>query len=316
MTETRGTDLPSTAPGGSGDLTSYLSPDTISRISRLDLVARLVVEGFITGLHRSPYHGFSVEFSEHRPYMPGDSLRDLDWKALAKTDRLYVKRYEEETNLKAHLLLDVSGSMAFRSGGSMTKYRYACCLAAALAHLMLRQRDAVGLMLFRDRPVSLVPPRSVRSHLGVLLAEMARAEPGQDTRMAPAFHDLAERLSRRGLVVLISDLLDDEDEILTGLRHFRHRGHEVIVFHLLDPRERDLSFDRSDTRFVDLEAPGDSLATQPWHMQDEYRRHMEQLRQRYARRCADARVDYCFVDTATPFDVALSRYLVRRRRLG
>ena len=298
------------------DLASYLSPETVSRISRLDLVARLVVEGFITGLHRSPYHGFSVEFSEHRPYMPGDSLRDLDWKALAKTDRLYVKRYEEETNVKAYLLLDASGSMGFQSGGPMSKYRYACCLAATLSHLMLRQRDAVGLMLFRDRLLSLVPPRSVQSHLRVLLGEMTRVEPSEDTHMAPAFHDLAERLSRRGLVILISDLLDDEDEILRGLRHFRHRGHEVIVFHLLDPRERDLAFDRNDTRFVDLESPDASLATQPWHVRDEYQRQMERLQQRYARRCAEARIDYCFVDTATPFDVALSRYLVRRRRLG
>ena len=298
------------------DLASYLSPETISRLSRLDLVARLVVEGFITGLHRSPYHGFSVEFSEHRPYMPGDSLRDLDWKALAKTERLYVKRYEEETNLKAHILLDASGSMAFQAGGAMTKYRYACCLAAALSHLMLRQRDAVGLMLFRDRPLSLVPPRSVQSHLRVLLGEMMRTEPGLETHMGPAFHDLAERLPRRGLVILISDLLDDEEDILRGLRHFRHRGHEVIVFHLLDPRERDLAFDRSDTRFVDLEAPGSSLATQPWHMRDEYRRLMSQRQHRYARRCADARVEYCFIDTATPFDVALSRYLARRHSLG
>ncbi|MFH1568170.1 MAG: DUF58 domain-containing protein [Gemmatimonadota bacterium] len=303
-------------PSAAGDLTRYLDPETISRISRLDLVARLVVEGFITGLHRSPYHGFSVEFSEHRPYMPGDALRDLDWKALAKTERLYVKRYEEETNVRAHLLLDCSGSMGFRSGGPMSKYRYACCLAAALAHLMLRQRDAVGLMLFRDRPLTLVPPRSVQSHLRVLLAEMTRAEPEDDTRMAPAFHDLAERLSRRGLVIVLSDLLDDPAEVMTGLRHFRHRGHEVIVFHLLDPRERDLDFDRSDTRFVDLESPEDVLTTQPWHVQAEYRRRMEELQQTYARRCADARIDYCLVDTATPFDLALSRYLVRRRRLS
>ena len=300
----------------SGGADSFLDPETVSGLGRLDLIARLVVEGFITGLHRSPYHGFSVEFSEHRPYMPGDPIRDLDWKALAKTDRLYVKRYEEETNLKAYLLVDASGSMAFRGAGAISKFRYGCCLAAALAYLMLRQRDAVGLTLFRDRALSHVPPRSVQSHLHVLLNQLARAEPEADTRTAPVLHDLAERLSRRGLVILISDLLDDPEEVLGGLRHFCHRGHEVIAFHLLDPRERDLDFRRGDTRFVDLEDPDQQLRTQPWHMQAEYREMMNQLIDRYRRGCAEAGVDYALIDTATPFDAALSRYLVRRKRLG
>ena len=298
------------------ELTEYLDPEIISRIGRLDLVARFVVEGFITGLHRSPYHGFSVEFSEHRPYMPGDPLRDVDWKALAKTDRLYVKRYEEETNVKAYLLLDVSGSMDFQSGGAVTKSRYARCLAASLAHLMLRQRDAVGLMLFCNRILSLVRPRSVQSHLHVLLREMAQVQPQADTHMGQAFHDLAERLPRRGLVIVLSDLLDEPDEVLSGLRHFRHRGHEVIVFHLLDPRERDLAFQRGDTSFLDLEQPGQVLVTQPWHMQEQYREMMADLERVYARRCAEARIDYTLIDTATSFDVALSQYLVQRRRMS
>lgn len=299
------------------DLTAYLDPETASRFGRLDLVARLVVEGFITGLHRSPYHGFSAEFSEHRPYMPGDALRDLDWKALARTDRLYVKRYEEETNLKAYLMVDVSGSMAFADGGRMTKFRYASCIAAALAFLMLRQRDAVGLVLFCDGLVSFVPPRSVSSHLNVLLRELTAATPGAETSMAPAFHDLAERLSRRGLVVVLSDFLDDPDEVLTGLRHFRHRGHEVLALQILDPREVDLDFRRSDTRFVDLENPdGPAVTTQPWHIQQAYRERMEALLERYRRGCAEAGVDYVLLDTQTPFEIALSRYLVRRRKLG
>lgn len=298
------------------ELARYLDPEIISRIGRLDLVARFVVEGFITGLHRSPYHGFSAEFSEHRPYMPGDSLRDVDWKALGKTDRLYVKRYEEETNVKAYLVLDVSGSMDFQSGGSMTKLRYACCLAASLAHLMLRQRDAVGLALFCDRILSLVQPRSVQSHLNVLLREMAQAQAQANTHMGSVFHDLAERLPRRGLVIVLSDLLDDAEEVLSGLRHFRHRGHEVIVFHLLDPRERDLAFRRGDTSFLDLEEPDQVLVTQPWHVQEQYREMMLDLVRLYARRCAEARIDYALIDTATSFDVALSQYLVRRRRLS
>ncbi|MGY8825325.1 MAG: DUF58 domain-containing protein [Candidatus Latescibacterota bacterium] len=294
---------------------SYLDPETVSRLSRLDLIARLVVEGFITGLHRSPYHGFSVEFSEHRPYMPGDPLRDLDWKAYAKTDRLYIKQYEEETNLKAYILLDVSGSMDFQSGAALSKFRYATSLAAALSYLMLRQRDAVGLMLFRDLIESYVPPRSVQSHLQVLLKTIEQTKPGSDTNMAPTFHDLAERIARRGLVLVLSDLLDDPQEVLRGLRHFRHRGHEVVVFHLLDPREIDLDFDK-ETRFFDLEDPQQMLTTQPWLVRREYGQLIEEMVQTYRRGCAEARIDYTLIDTSTPFDVALSRYLVQRRKMG
>lgn len=287
----------------------------MSRLSRLDLIARLVVEGFITGLHRSPYHGFSVEFSEHRPYMPGDPLRDLDWKAYAKSDRLYIKQYEEETNLKAYILLDVSGSMDFQSGAALSKFRYATSLAAALSYLILRQRDAVGLMLFRNIIESYVPPRSVQSHLNVLLKTIEQTTPGSDTDMAPTFHDLAERIARRGLVIVLSDLLDDPQEVLRGLRHFRHRGHEVVVFHLLDPREIDLDFDK-ETRFFDLEDPEQMLTTQPWLVRREYGQMVEEMVEAYRRGCAEARIDYALISTAMPFDVALSRYLVQRRKMG
>ena len=293
---------------------SYLDPETLSRVARLDLVARLVVEGFITGLHRSPYHGFSVEFSEHRAYMPGDPLRDLDWKAYAKSDRLYVKQYEEETNLKAYILCDMSGSMDFCAGAPMSKYRYATCLSAALAYLMLRQRDAVGLMLFRDAVESYVPPRSVQSHLQTLLKEIDRIQPERDTHMAPAFHDLAERIGRRGLIIVLSDLLDDPQEVLRGLRHFRHRGHEVVVFHLLDPRELDLEFDR-ETRFFDLEQTDQIITTQPLQVRREYGKMMEEIVETYRRGCAEAHIDYALIDTLTPFDQALSRYLAQRKKM-
>ena len=297
------------------DTASYIDPETVSRISRLDLVARLVVEGFITGLHRSPYHGFSVEFSEHRPYMPGDSLRDIDWKAYAKSDRLYVKQYEEETNLKAYILLDISGSMDFKAGAPLSKFRYATSLAAALSYLMLKQRDAVGLLLYHHRIESYVAPRSTQSQLQVLLKAIEQARPQSETKMAPAFHDLAERISRRGLVIVLSDLLDEPAEVLKGLRHFRHLGHEVIVFHLLDPRERDLDF-RDEIRFYDLETPDETLTTQPRHIHLEYREMMDNLIRTYQTSCANARIDYALLDTATLFDTALSRYLVQRKRIG
>ena len=291
----------------------YLNPEVVSRLSRLDLIARMVVEGFITGLHQSPYHGFSVEFSEYRQYMPGDSLRDLDWKVFGKTDRLYVKQYEEETNLKSHLLIDASASMAYGSG-SIAKFQYASYVAAALAHLMLRQRDAVGLIAFDDQIRTYLPPRSVASHLHALLTALQTTRPeGADTDLAVAFHDLAERIVRRGLVVVISDLFDDPDRLLTGLKHFRHRNHEVIVFHVLDPRERDLNFDR-ETRFVDLES-GAQIATEPWHLAPAYRDHMEALINRFRRECREALIDYVLLETSESFDTALFNYLAKRKKL-
>lgn len=293
--------------------TDYLKPEVVSRLSRLDLVARLVVEGFITGLHQSPYHGFSVEFSEYRQYMPGDALRDLDWKVFGKTDRLYVKQYEEETNLKAYILLDTSASMAYGSG-NLTKFQYAAYTTAALSQLMLRQRDAVGLITFDQHIQSYLPPRSIGSHLHALLSTLQNTSPsGSDTDLSAAFHDLAERIKRRGLIIVFSDLFDDPDRLLSGLKHFRHRKHEVVVFHILDPRERDLNFDR-ETRFVDLES-GSQIATEPWHIAPAYREHMENLIKRFRQECRDALIDYVLLDTEEPFDTALFNYLAKRKRL-
>jgi len=291
----------------------YLKPEAVSRLSRLDLIARLVVEGFITGLHQSPYHGFSVEFSEYRQYMPGDPMRDIDWKVYAKTDRLYVKEYEEETNLKATLLLDVSASMNYGSG-DVTKFQYATWLAAALSHLMLRQRDAVGLGAFDDGLRHYLPPKSVGSYLHAILSALENATPdGPNTSVADTFHELAERLHRRGLIIVLSDLLDEPDAVLSALKHFRHRKHEVIVFHILDPRERDLNFD-SETRFVDLET-GSSVATEPWHVAPHYRTAMENWIQQVRRGCRESLIDYVAIDTTEPFDTALFNYLSKRKRL-
>ncbi|MBN1779772.1 DUF58 domain-containing protein [bacterium] len=291
----------------------YLQPETVSRLSRLDLVARLVVEGFITGLHKSPYHGFSVEFSEYRPYMPGDPLKSMDWKVWGRTERFYVKQFEEETNLKAYLLLDASGSMNFKSG-AISKFQYGSYISAALSYLMLLQRDAVGLVTFDEKMRSFLPPRSVMSYLNVLLQEIDGLKPGGDTRLSVTFHDLAERLKRRGLVIVLSDLMDDPDSVLSALKHFRHRKHEVIVFHILDPLELDFSYG-TDTEFIDMEND-EKIITQPWHIRRAYMERMNAFTERFKRECRQHRIDYVFMDTGQPFDAALIGYLNFRKRLG
>jgi len=297
-----------------GELRQWLDPAIVARLAHLDVRARLVVEGFIAGMHRSPFHGFSVEFAEHRPYMPGDPLKNLDWKVLAKSDRYLIKQYTEETNLRAHLLVDLSGSMGFMSKrASLSKLEYARSLAAALAYLMIHQQDAVGAMLFADRPLRYVPPRSVRSHLDVVLKTLAEGEPAGRTKLGPALHELAERIKRRGLVVLLSDLLDSPADVLSGLQHFRHRNHEVIVFHILDPDEIDFPFTDAST-FVDMES-GAQLTTEPWEIAARYRERLEAWRNRYSRACREHLVDYVPLDTRTPFDRALLAYLEKRATL-
>jgi len=291
----------------------YLNPETISQLSRLDLIARLVVEGFITGLHRSPYHGFSVEFSEYRPYMPGDPIKIMDWKVFGRTERYYVKQFEEETNLKSFLILDASGSMNYSSQNT-TKFQYACYLSAALAYLMLLQRDAVGLIMFDKKIKSFHPPRSMMSYLNVLLKEIDTSIPRGDTKISTVFHDLAERIKRRGLVIVLSDLMDDPDLVLSSLKHFRHRKHEVIVFHILDPIERSFHFN-NDTEFIDLESH-EKIQTQPWHIREAYQNSIVAFQKRFKRECRQHRIDYIMMDTAQPFDTALMNYLSFRKRIG
>ena len=293
----------------------YLDPGIVSRLGSLDLKARLVVEGFISGLHKSPFHGFSVEFVEHRPYMPGDPLRNVDWKVYAKSDRFYVKQYEDETNLRAYLLLDHSASMGFRSKeATVSKFEYAQTLAAALSYLLLGQQDAVGLLPFADEVGTFVPPRGTRSHLEALLREIDRVRPAGKTALGPTLHALAERARRRGLVVLFSDLMADPADVLGGIRHFRHRRHEVIVFHLLDPAEWSFDFKDAST-FVDVET-GEEVSLEPWQFHTTYRKAVRSWSERYQRECGEQRVDYVRLTTDTPYDVALLRYLEKRRRLN
>lgn len=291
----------------------FLSPEVVSRMSRLDLIARLVVEGFITGLHKSPYHGFSAEFSEHRQYMAGDSLRYLDWKVFARSDRMYVKRFEEETNLVAHVILDTSGSMGFRSRGAMTKLRYGSVVAGALTFLMLRQRDSVGLVTFSDSLRTYVPPRSVQSQLTEILSVLSGCVPEGRTVTGGVLHTMAERIASRGLVILISDLVADPAEIVHGLKHFRHNGHEVLVLHILDPMELEFAYD-GEVRFTDMET-GASITTQPAHIRAHYRSLLDERLRGLVRSMHDISVDYARFTTDTGFDRALSEYLSKRKRL-
>ena len=293
---------------------TYLDPSAISRLAGIELVARLVVEGFISGMHKSPYQGFSVEFVEHRQYMPGDEIRYIDWKVYGKSDRYYIKKFEEETNLKSYLLLDTSGSMAFksdRSSENITKMEYGCYLAACLTYLMLKQRDSVGLVVFDDQLRKYMPPRLGRAHLRALMSELENASPGNETDISATFHGLAQRIVRRGLIIIISDLLDDPEKVLRSLKHFRHRKHEVIVFHILDPAELEFPFD-GPVLFKDLEA-SDQLSVEAELLRDEYRRQMGDFVDTYESGCRASSIDYVRMDTSTPFDYALSLYLSKRK---
>lgn len=290
----------------------YLDPEVVGKLKGMELKARMVVEGFIAGLHKSPYHGFSVEFAEHRQYMPGDNIRDIDWRVYAKSDRFYIKQYEEETNLKGYLLLDCSASMGYKSNGT-AKLEYGSLLAAALSFLMLKQRDAVGLVTFDEKIRRYVPPRSKSGHLHVLLQELANQAPTDKTDISSTLHEMAERINRRGLVIILSDLFDDPHKIISGLKHFRHKHHEVILFHILDPRERDFAFS-SEAVFKDMET-GEEITTLPWQIRKHYQRATKEFSDLIASECRQSRIDYHLIDTSVPFDYALYAFLAKRERL-
>ena len=271
------------------------------------------MEGFIAGLHKSPYHGFSVEFAQHRQYMPGDSLKNIDWRVYGRTDKFFVKQFEEETNLKAYILLDCSASMGYKSGGNISKLEYGSYLAAALTYLLLRQRDAVGLITFDSKIRSYIPPRSIQGYLSRITSELSGIEPGGTTEISGALHLMAERLKRRGLVIIISDFFDDEDGALMGLKHFRHDHHEVLVFHLLDPMEKSFAF-QGNLRFKDLET-GERMPVLPEHLRLDYQREFRQFLRAIEGGCRDHRIDYMLFDTDEPFDTALFKYLNKRKRM-
>ncbi len=291
------------------DKRKYLNPQTLATLANMQLRARMVVEGFIVGLHKSPYHGFSVEFAEHRAYGPGDNLRYLDWRLYGKTDRFYVKQFEEETNLKAHIMLDISRSMAYGSD-EISKLQYGSYLSAALTYLLLRQQDAVGLTLFDTEIRTHIRPSSRPSMLNNILSHLENVTPGEETAIGNSLHHLADRINRRGLVIIISDMLDELDNILYGLKHFRHDRHEVLVFHVLDPREIDFDFD-AQAKFKDMES-GEVIATEPWHIQKDYQAAVKQFQSSLSMRCREQHVDYVPLTTDQSLDVALLAYLSKR----
>ena len=290
----------------------YLDPAALSRLGGMELVARLVVEGFITGLHKSPYQGFSVEFAEHRQYMPGDEIRYIDWKVYGKSDRYYIKKFEEETNLRAYILLDISASMNYKyDERSLTKFEYGCYLAASLTYLMLKQRDSVGLALFDTHIREYIPPRSAATHLNAIITVLENAQPGNETSISVIFNELAKRIVRRGLIIVISDLLDEPSEVLSAIKHLRHRKHEVIVLHLLDKAELTFPFE-GPVVFRDMET-GRMLPTQSETLRAGYIEQLNAFIQQYRRGCGASQIDYVQIDTTTPFDYVLSSYLSRRK---
>ena len=289
----------------------YFDPKILARLEGLELRARRIVEGYVSGLHRSPYHGFSIEFAEHREYAPGDDPRYLDWKVFGRTDKLYLKQFEEETNLIAHVLLDTSESMGYQGEGSpMSKVEYARCAAAALCHLVLHQQDSAGLVTFDSRIRALVRPSSNPSHFEQLLHVMEHASAERKTSIGPIFHDLAERFKKRGIVVILSDLFDDVDSMLAGLKHFRHRRHEVVLFHVLDAAELDFPFRRA-TLFKGLEQLPNVLV-EPRALRKAYLDQFGDYRRRLRAGCRVHQIDYVLMRTDQPLDVALSSYLASR----
>ena len=290
----------------------YFDPAMFSRIANLEMVARLVVEGMISGMHKSPHQGFSVEFAEYRQYMPGDDLRHIDWKVFGKKDRLYLRQYQEETNLKAYILLDCSGSMKFGSTG-LTKYEYGAYLSAALSYLMIRQQDAVGLVAFDNEIRKFLAPRSSPQHLKDILVTLEHLQPSERTDTSKTFHDLAERFKRRGLIIVVTDLYDDPEAVMQGLAHFRHKKHEVLLFHILDPSEIDFPYDDL-IEFEDMETAA-RMQVQARMARKDVVEAVEKFMEDYRRRCADHNIDYVRVVTSAPVEQSLLVYLGKRGKL-
>ncbi len=292
----------------------YFDPAVLNKLTSLELKARLVVEGFMVGLHKSPYHGFSVEFSEHRFYNQGDPLKNIDWKVYAKSEKFFVKRYEEETNLICHVILDVSKSMNYKYEGEVTKLEYGSVLAASLIYVMLQQKDSIGLALYSDRIETFLTPKSTKIYLKTLLKSLDSINPSNKTQTSGCLHTIAEKIKKRGLVIVISDFFDEPGSVVTALKHFHFQKNEVVVFHVLDPVEKNFSFG-NDAVFVDKET-GEEMTTQPYQIQKSYQKAMDNFIDKIKTDCINSKIDYNLVETTTPYDKALLSYFKKRSRLN
>lgn len=289
----------------------YLRPEVIRQISRLDLRAQFIVKGFLQGLHASPFHGFSVEFSEHRKYTQGDNPQDIDWLVYAKTDKYYIKKFEAETNITGYLVMDLSRSMAYTYRQELTKFDYAICLAAALCYLMVHQQDPVGLITFDEKIRDSLPPRSKRTQLGNILSLLSKLKPTGQTAIAKSLTQIAAMLRHRSLIMLFSDLLADPEPILKSLHRLRHGGHDVILFHVLDEAEVHFPFDG----MIEFEEPEtlDKVQIDAGGFKADYLAEIKKFRELYRRECFQSGIDYVGLDTSMQFDKALMEYLVNRR---
>lgn len=298
-------------------MSALLSPESLQSIKRLDLRARMVVRGFLQGLHSSPFHGFSVQFSEHRRYNRGDDPKLIDWLVYAKTDKYYVKRYESETNLTGYLVMDLSKSMGFTESQSMTKFEYCTCLAASLTYLMTMQQDPVGLISFAEKMRALLPARSRRGHLGDVMAQLSKLKPAGKTDLPACITQVASMLKQHALVMLFSDLLpnsDDQagqDEIIAALARLRHGGNDVIVFHVLDEAEVNFPYE-GPVQFEDSES-GDTISVDATGFREDYLKQVNEFRETFREGCNNLRIDYVPLDTSMPFDKALTEYLIQRQ---
>ena len=288
------------------------SIENIVQLRGLFLQAKTVVEGFMIGLHKSPYHGFSVEFSEHRPYIAGDDIKHIDWQVYGRTDRYYIKQFQEETNLISYILLDNSRSMGF-SSGKINKFKYSSLLAASLIYMLTKQNDATGLTIFNEKIEKLFPPKAVSSYTKMLMKELQKTKCKGETNVGLALHQIAEKLNKKGLVILISDLWDDPELILNGIKHFRYLGHEVIIFHIWDSMEFTLREDKK-VEFVDLESD-EKIKLDVRQMKDEYKKLTEQYSEKLKRFCGENNVDYNLITTDTDLRYALMKYLIKRNKL-
>ena len=291
----------------------FLNPSILANIGNLELVAKSVVEGFVSGLHKSPYHGFSVEFSQYRQYILGDDPKYIDWKIYGRTGRYYIKQFEEETNLNCHILLDTSESMTYGSG-DLTKLEYASFLIASLSYFMIKQRDAVGFSHFDETIQGYLPARSTPTHLHSILLMLEEVKTNKLTQLSQPLHRIAERLTKRGLVILISDLYDENpDQVLKALQHFRYDGHEVILFHILDHQELVFEFNQV-SRFVDSET-SEEIVTIPSVIRSNYQETLQDFIKHYRSATGKSNIDYNMIDTSTPLDFALVSYLAKREGL-